>query len=98
MLHNTILDVASITGTSTIQYAPTGAFLSLDTSAPGPVNVAAIQAETIFLIADMSGFAQTVSTGKEYETVISITFNNVAWANTPTVITLSPLVLRYVGA
>jgi hypothetical protein len=95
LLHNSILDVASIVGTSTTQYAPGSGNLSLDTSAPGPANAVAIQNETIFLIADMNGFGQTVSTGKEYETVIAITFNNVAWANTATLINMSPLVLRY---
>lgn len=98
LLHNSILDVASITGTSTLNYAPASGNLSLDTSAPGPANAIAIQNETIFLIADMNGFGQTVSTGKEYETVIAITFNNVAWANTSTLIIMSPLVLRYVWA
>ena len=96
LLHNSILDVANIAGTSTVQYAPASGHLSLDTSAPGPANVAAIQAETVFLIADMGDFTQTVSTGKEYETVIAITFNNVAWANTSTLINMSPLVLRYI--
>jgi hypothetical protein len=97
-LAGSLADIANNLTTAFPTINPASAFLSLSTAVPGPgpANVAAIRAGTVFLLIDMSQQAafKQVYIGQGAEYVLSIEFNNVAQSGNAE-IDLSPIILQY---
>ncbi|CAM6003626.1 unnamed protein product [Sphagnum balticum] len=94
-LVNTLADVANIESSLLYQFAPTSAFLSLGTAAPGPANLANLQNGTVFFLLDMSAASQQAYTGQEHEIMFAINMKSITWTGGEADIDLSPIILRY---
>lgn len=100
-LIGSIVDVFTFPSTINIDYPttltiPGSSIIDFSTGASGTANVAAIKGGTVFLNLDMNGSATQMYIGKEYETVLSLKFNNVTTSSTSGNAIFSPIVLRYI--
>jgi hypothetical protein len=95
LLIGSILDVFHVSTTTTYTFSPSSAFLILDNSTQGTMNVTNIKTETFFLLMDFTAATTPFFTARETDPSISLYFKDVAWSGGPGQVLISPIVVRY---